>query len=185
MTTTVEATYENRKLVLSQPLPLPEKAHVRVTVETSDIMELLTPLIPELGENTCSLRKFYNEHVYLLKKVRKSGRPLVLWKESGPVALILDPENYVVLERRRQNITDILSRMPEKPILGQVWPSVGKRQINALDRIVKRIERLKNNIEHYEEMRKPIAELQQKAQKELGELEKQKNKHLSELGKKE
>ena len=34
MTTTLEAIYERGKLVLSQPLPLPEKAHVRVTIET-------------------------------------------------------------------------------------------------------------------------------------------------------
>jgi predicted DNA-binding antitoxin AbrB/MazE fold protein len=35
MTTTVEAIYENGKLVLSQPLPLPEKSHVIVTIETT------------------------------------------------------------------------------------------------------------------------------------------------------
>lgn len=34
MTTTVKAIYENGKLVLPQPLPLPEKTHVRVTIET-------------------------------------------------------------------------------------------------------------------------------------------------------
>ena len=34
MTTTLEAIYENGKLVLPQPLPLPEKAHVHVTIET-------------------------------------------------------------------------------------------------------------------------------------------------------
>ncbi len=34
MTTTVEAIYQNGKLVLSKPLPLHEKAHVRVTIET-------------------------------------------------------------------------------------------------------------------------------------------------------
>ena len=34
MTTTVEAIYENGKLVLSQPLPLPEKSHVLVTIES-------------------------------------------------------------------------------------------------------------------------------------------------------
>ncbi len=33
MTTTVDAIYENGKLVLQQPLPLPEHAQVRVTVE--------------------------------------------------------------------------------------------------------------------------------------------------------
>lgn len=36
MTTTVDAIYEDGKLVLRQPLPLPEKARVRVTVETND-----------------------------------------------------------------------------------------------------------------------------------------------------
>ncbi len=34
MTTTVEAIYENGKLVLSGPLSLPEKSRVRVTIET-------------------------------------------------------------------------------------------------------------------------------------------------------
>jgi Protein of unknown function DUF104 len=34
MTTTVEAIYEGGKLVLPSPLPLPDKAHVMVTIET-------------------------------------------------------------------------------------------------------------------------------------------------------
>jgi predicted DNA-binding antitoxin AbrB/MazE fold protein len=34
MTTTVEATYENGKLVLPCPLSLPEKSRVRVTIES-------------------------------------------------------------------------------------------------------------------------------------------------------
>ena len=34
MTTTVEAIYENGKIVLPAPLSLPEKTHVRVTIET-------------------------------------------------------------------------------------------------------------------------------------------------------
>jgi predicted DNA-binding antitoxin AbrB/MazE fold protein len=34
MTTTVEAIYENGTLVLPRPLSLPEKSHVRVTIET-------------------------------------------------------------------------------------------------------------------------------------------------------
>ena len=33
MSTTLEAIYENGKLLLSSPLPLPERAHVRVTIE--------------------------------------------------------------------------------------------------------------------------------------------------------
>ena len=36
MTTTVDAIYENGKLVLPQPLSLPDKSHVRVTIETTD-----------------------------------------------------------------------------------------------------------------------------------------------------
>lgn len=35
MTTTVEAIYENGKLLLPKPLSLPEKSHVRVTIEAS------------------------------------------------------------------------------------------------------------------------------------------------------
>ena len=34
MTTTVEATYEDGKLVLARPLSLPEKSRVRVTIES-------------------------------------------------------------------------------------------------------------------------------------------------------
>jgi len=34
MTTTVEAIYEHGKLLLPAPLSLPEKSHVRVTIES-------------------------------------------------------------------------------------------------------------------------------------------------------
>jgi predicted DNA-binding antitoxin AbrB/MazE fold protein len=34
MTTTVEAIYEDGKILLPRPLSLPEKTHVRVTIET-------------------------------------------------------------------------------------------------------------------------------------------------------
>jgi predicted DNA-binding antitoxin AbrB/MazE fold protein len=37
MTTTVDAIYENGKLVLSRPLSLPEQSHVRVTIESPDV----------------------------------------------------------------------------------------------------------------------------------------------------
>jgi predicted DNA-binding antitoxin AbrB/MazE fold protein len=36
MTTTVEAIYENGKLVLPKPLSLPENSRVRVTIESAD-----------------------------------------------------------------------------------------------------------------------------------------------------
>ena len=36
MTTTVDAIYEHGKIVLPRPLSLPEKSHVRVTIETND-----------------------------------------------------------------------------------------------------------------------------------------------------
>jgi len=36
MSTTLEAIYENGKLLLPQPLPLPEKAHVRVTIQMDE-----------------------------------------------------------------------------------------------------------------------------------------------------
>jgi hypothetical protein len=36
MTTTVEAIYEDGKLVLTSPLPLPDHAHVRVTIDSGD-----------------------------------------------------------------------------------------------------------------------------------------------------
>ena len=34
MTTTIKAIYENGKIVLPHPLSLPEKSHVRVTIES-------------------------------------------------------------------------------------------------------------------------------------------------------
>ena len=34
MTTTVDAIYENGKLLLPKPLSLPEKSHVRVTIQS-------------------------------------------------------------------------------------------------------------------------------------------------------
>ena len=36
MTTTLDAIYEHGKLTLPQPLSLPEKSHVRVTIESDD-----------------------------------------------------------------------------------------------------------------------------------------------------
>jgi len=36
MTTTVEAIYENGKLLLQKPLPLAERSRVRVTIESGD-----------------------------------------------------------------------------------------------------------------------------------------------------
>ena len=36
MSTTVDAIYEHGKIVLPRPLPLPEKARVRVTIESAD-----------------------------------------------------------------------------------------------------------------------------------------------------
>ena len=37
MTMTVDAIYEDGKLLLPKPLSLPEKSHVRVTIESSDV----------------------------------------------------------------------------------------------------------------------------------------------------
>ncbi|MEJ0090707.1 MAG: antitoxin family protein [Limisphaerales bacterium] len=37
MNTTVDAIYEHGKLTLPQPLALPEKSHVRVTIESNDM----------------------------------------------------------------------------------------------------------------------------------------------------
>jgi predicted DNA-binding antitoxin AbrB/MazE fold protein len=47
MTTTVEAIYENGKLVLQNPLPLPEHSHVRVTVESDTEREAWLKLSEE------------------------------------------------------------------------------------------------------------------------------------------
>ena len=47
MTTIVEAIYENGKLVLPRPLPLPEKSHVRVTIESDPEREAWLKLSEE------------------------------------------------------------------------------------------------------------------------------------------
>jgi predicted DNA-binding antitoxin AbrB/MazE fold protein len=47
MTTTVEAIYENGKLVLPRPLSLPEKSCVRVTIETDPEREAWLKLSEE------------------------------------------------------------------------------------------------------------------------------------------
>jgi predicted DNA-binding antitoxin AbrB/MazE fold protein len=65
MTATVEAIYESGKLILSQSLALPENTRLRVTVETAEIIELLTRLIPELNQNFCSPTAFYKNQAYL------------------------------------------------------------------------------------------------------------------------
>jgi hypothetical protein len=48
MTTTVEAIYEHGKLLLPKPLSLPEKSHVRVTIESDPEREAWLKLS---GEN--------------------------------------------------------------------------------------------------------------------------------------
>ena len=47
MTTTVDAIYEHGKLVLPRPLSLPEKSHVRVTIETDPEREAWLKLSEE------------------------------------------------------------------------------------------------------------------------------------------
>ena len=47
MTTTVDAIYENGKLVLPEPLSLPEKSHVRVTIESDLEREIWLKLSEE------------------------------------------------------------------------------------------------------------------------------------------
>ncbi len=47
MTTTVEAIYEQGKLLLSQPLSLPEKSRVRVTIESDTEQEAWLKLSEE------------------------------------------------------------------------------------------------------------------------------------------
>ncbi|HEY1719387.1 MAG TPA: antitoxin family protein [Verrucomicrobiae bacterium] len=48
MTTTVEAIYEHGKILLPKPLALPEKSHVRVTIESDPEREAWLKLS---GEN--------------------------------------------------------------------------------------------------------------------------------------
>ena len=47
MTTTVDAIYEHGKLVLPTPLSLPEKSHVRVTIESDTEREAWLKLSEE------------------------------------------------------------------------------------------------------------------------------------------
>jgi predicted DNA-binding antitoxin AbrB/MazE fold protein len=56
MTTTVEAIYEHGKLFLPKPLSLPEKSHVRVTIESDTEREAWLKLSEE------SLRKTWDNN---------------------------------------------------------------------------------------------------------------------------
>lgn len=47
MTTTIDAIYEDGKLVLPRPLSLPEQSHVRVTIETDSEREAWLKLSEE------------------------------------------------------------------------------------------------------------------------------------------
>ena len=47
MTTTTEAIYENGKLVLEKPLPLPDHTRVKVTVESDETREAWLKLSEE------------------------------------------------------------------------------------------------------------------------------------------
>jgi len=47
VTTTVEGIYENGKIVLPRPLSLPEKSHVRVTIESDTEREAWLKLSEE------------------------------------------------------------------------------------------------------------------------------------------
>ncbi len=67
MTTTVEGIYEDGKIVLPRPLSLPEKSHVRVTIE-SDVdrdawLKLSEESLAKVWDNDAD--DVYNE---LLKK---------------------------------------------------------------------------------------------------------------------
>lgn len=67
MTTTVEAIYERGKLILPEPLSLPEKSHVRVTIESDSEREAWLKLSEEALKKTWSndAADVFNE---LLKK---------------------------------------------------------------------------------------------------------------------
>lgn len=67
MIKTVDAIYEDGKLLLEQPLPLPEHAHVRVTIDSDMEREAWLKLSEE------SLKKVWNNSAddifnYLLQK---------------------------------------------------------------------------------------------------------------------
>ena len=67
MTTTVDAIYERGKLVLPRPLSLPEKSHVRVTIESDtdreEWLKLSEQSLAKVWDNDAD--DVYNE---LLKK---------------------------------------------------------------------------------------------------------------------
>ena len=67
MTTTVDAIYEHGKLVLPRPLSLPEKSHVRVTIESDtdreEWLKLSEQSLAKVWDNDAD--DVYNE---LLKK---------------------------------------------------------------------------------------------------------------------
>ena len=83
MTTTVEAIYEHGKLVFLQPLSLPEKSHVRVTIESNPEREAWLKL------SKTSLRQYWTNDAHdvfneLLQKWRGSSDDSV-YTFSSPI----------------------------------------------------------------------------------------------------
>jgi len=54
MTTTVQAIYENGRLTLPKPLPLPEKTRVRVTIDANDVTDTTRASWLKLSEESLS-----------------------------------------------------------------------------------------------------------------------------------
>ena len=57
MTTTIDAIYENGKLVLPRPLSLPEKSPVRVTIESDTERDDAFDSLPDKTRRNRTLRE--------------------------------------------------------------------------------------------------------------------------------
>jgi predicted DNA-binding antitoxin AbrB/MazE fold protein len=54
MTTTLQAIYENGRLTLPKPLPLPEKTRVQVTIDANDVTDTTRASWLKLSEESLS-----------------------------------------------------------------------------------------------------------------------------------
>lgn len=57
--------------------------------------------------NTVSITDLKQNTADVVKRVKTSGKPLVVMQRSEPAAVLLDPEYYEILEEALENLEDL------------------------------------------------------------------------------
>ena len=159
----------------------------------NELTDLLSTLIPKpQALRTCSKTRFCREHKELLKTVRMTKQPLALTGEEGYVtAIILDPQGYYDLERRRKRLADLLCGIPDPPTGIQRLTATKATAINPLAECFQQAEKLRAEIdrletrqeEHQSRFINPLIAKKDVAQKALAKVEEEKCHLLEEWDK--